>query len=410
MRLAVFTSKYPARVATFFERDMRALLEAGIDIEIFPIYPLEPSLWHYSLDILSEYVLPRSKVHHISLGKSLRTARPWKPGNLSTFLRDTAAVSFSAAKFGTAALAKSVYVYPKACAWAQQYPHEYDHILAYWGNYAATAAYIFHRLMKRQVPFSMWLHAGTDLYRNGVYLRQKLLYSDNIVTCCEFNRKFLQDEYSDIFQQISGKILVCYHGLDFAEFPYEPKGRPERKVIAVGKFDKNKGFDYLLRAAHELSFRGINIEVELVGAGEQAGSLRELVNELRMADRVKFRGWLPFTAVQAAMRGATILVHPSDGIGDGLPNVIRESMALGTPVIASRVAGIPEALDNGRCGLLVPPKDVKALADGIQTLLKSEALRFEYANLARRYAEAKFDLWQNGKCLADRLQTTQRPN
>ena len=159
-----------------------------------------------------------------------------------------------------------------------------------------------------------------------------------------------------------------------------------------------------------MSFRGINIEVELVGAGEQAGSLRELVNELRMADRVKFRGWLPFTAVQAAMRGATILVHPSDGIGDGLPNVIRESMALGTPVIASRVAGIPEALDNGRCGLLVPPKDVKALADGIQTLLKSEALRFEYANLARRYAEAKFDLWQNGKCLADRLQTTQRPN
>src|SRR2546430_7501895 len=70
------------------------------------------------------------------------------------------------------------------------------------------------------------------------------------------------------------------------------------------------------------------------------------------------------------MSEATILVHPSDRLGDGLPTVLREAMALGTPVIASRIAGIPEALDDGRCGLLVPSGDLEALADAIARLLQ----------------------------------------
>ena len=73
MRLAVFTSKYPARVSTFFERDMRTLIAAGVELEIFPIYPLDASLWRYGLDILSEAILPRARVHHLPLG----SAPPW---------------------------------------------------------------------------------------------------------------------------------------------------------------------------------------------------------------------------------------------------------------------------------------------------------------------------------------------
>ena len=79
-----------------------------------------------------------------------------------------------------------------------------------------------------------------------------------------------------------------------------------------------------------------------------------------IAEQVRFRGWLPFAEARDAMSRATVLVHPSDGLGDGLPNVLREAMALGTHVSASRVAGIPEALDDGRCGIRVPPKDVAA--------------------------------------------------
>src|SRR2546427_417164 len=230
---------------------------------------------------------------------------------VATFVRDAAAVSLAAARFGPGPLAKSVYVFPKAWAWAAQHADQYDHVLAYWGNYAGTCAYLFHRLMERPVPFSIWVHAGTDLYRSPVYLREKLSYADGVITCCEFNRRFLEERYA--------------------------------------------------------------------GAGGIAAEVRQ------------------------PMSRATILVHPSPGLGDGLPKLLREAMAVGTRVVASRVAGIPEALDDGRCGVLVPPADVAALADAIAGVLADEDRRRQFAARGRRRTEELFDAWRNGSRLAEHL-------
>jgi len=408
VRLAVFTSKYPARVATFFERDMRGLLDAGVELDIFPIYPLDASMWRYSLDLLSEQVLPRDRVHHIGLGDSLRRARPWRRAGLGVALRDAAAVAASAARFGITPFAKTVYVLPKAWAWAAAHADRYDHVLAYWGNYAATCAYAFHRLIHRPIPFSIWLHAGADLYRTPVYLRQKLAYADSIVTCCEFNRTYIAEHYADVSPRIAERVHVCYHGLDLAQFPYRPEGRPAARVLAVGRLARHKGFDCLLRAARLLQDRGMNVEIELVGDGAERSALATLAAQLGIAERVCFRGWLKFDQVRRAMSAATVLVHPSDGLGDGLPNVLREAMAVGTPVIASHVAGIPEALDDGRCGLLVPPKDIGRLADAIARLLGDAPLRQRFAVLGRQRTEQMFDMWRNGARLADHLRGTRR--
>jgi glycosyltransferase involved in cell wall biosynthesis len=253
----------------------------------------------------------------------------------------------------------------------------------------------------------MFLHA-MDLYQDQVYLQQKLLYADNIIVVCKFNRQFIYELYTDIFHLISDKIHEYHLGLDFAEFPYEPEGRPPRKVLAVGTLEKAKGFEYLLRAVHDLSCLGLDIEVEFVGDGEDAGVLRRLANALQLQQKVRFRGWLPFNEVRTAMRETTILVHPSNGLGDAVPTVIKEAIALGTPVVASNVSGIPELLDNGRCGILIPPKDVKALASAIETLLTNDTLRRKYADAARAYAEKKLDLWRNGQRLAEILSSTRR--
>lgn len=408
MRLAVFTSKYPARVATFFERDMRALLEVGVAIDVFSIYPLDRGLWRYSLDIMDGDVLPPSRLHHIGLARSLWQAKPWRPRELGVVLREGAAIGTAAARYGMGPLAKSLYVLPKAWAWAAQHATGYDHVLAYWGNYAGSCAYLFHRLIDRPIPFSIWLHAGTDLYYRPIYLSQKLRYADAILTCCEFNRAYIAEHYGDVAPGITERVHVCYHGLDLSSFPYRPEGRPPHRIIAVGRLAKDKGFGYLLQAARALVDRGLDVEVDIVGDGDQLGALRALAAELGIPDRVRFRGWLAFAEVRRAMSDATVLVHPSDGLGDGLPNVLREAMALGTPVIASRVAGIPEALDEGRCGLLVPPRDVAALASALERLLGDAALRQTLARLARRRTEEKFDMWRNGAQLAEHLQTIRR--
>lgn len=408
MRLAIFTNKFPAQPCTFFARDVRALLEAGIEIDIYPLYPLDEGLWAYVPDILNENVLPRSRVHHITLKKSLTPTANMTVDKIKLYLKDAISILSSAARYGFMPLAKSAYACIKTWGWASHIDKEYDHVLAYWGNYPATAAYLFHRLTCKHSPFSIFLHAGTDLYRDQVFLKQKLLYADNVFVVCDFNRGFIRRLYPDIFPELSRKIHTYHLGLDLPEMPFCPNDRLGRKVVAVGAFTKLKGFHYLLYAVKDLVSRGIGVDVDLIGDGKERDSLRSLALQLRIVDHVRFLGWIPFKEVQKAMSRATLLVHPSSDIGDAVPTVIKEAIALGTPVVASSVAGIPELLDNGRCGILVPPRDVEALASAIEKLLQDERLRRYYAESGRKFAEEKFDLWKNGQGLARILYSTRR--
>ena len=402
MRLAVFTNQFPNRVSTFFARDMRGLIEAGIDIEVFPIYPLDPALWRYVPEILNETILPRHKVHHLSLTQCFRAPK-FLPSSrrLDGFMRDTLAINATAIKSGIVPFLKTNYVVPKAWVWAQEHGSQFDHVLAYWGNYTATCAYLFRNLLSSAIPFSIFLHAGIDLYLNRMYLREKLLAAKNVITCSDFNRTFLKEHFPEIWHSLSGKLHVHYHGLDFQAFSFGSNHRPSRKLLAVGRIDEWKGYEYLLQAMRELMCRGVDCELELVGDGKEKSSLVQLAGALKIADRIQFRDLVTPEAVPAIMREATIFVHPSSKLGDGVPNVIKESMAVGTPVIGSNIAGIPELLKGGELGVLVPPRDVRALADAIENLLLDGALREKYAESARRYAMEKFDLWHNGRCLAN---------
>ena len=176
----------------------------------------------------------------------------------------------------------------------------------------------------------------------------------------------------------------------------------------MGQLETYKGFDYLLRSGATLRRRGVECEILIIGDGHEKRSLSRLASELGIQDRVTFLGQMPFEQVRAAMGEATILVHPSNGIGDAVPTVIKEAMALGLPVVASDLVGIPELLDHGKCGRLVAPGNVEALAQAIEDLLADETLRLRYATAARRYAEETFDLWQNGARLAEVLRRSTR--
>jgi glycosyltransferase involved in cell wall biosynthesis len=407
MRLAVFTNMYPAQTATFFERDMRALLASGIELDIFAIYPYDASCWQYSLGLLREPGMSHERIHHLGFWQSLLPAARMALRRPGRVLRDVAATLASAARHGPTAFAKTAYVIPKALAWAERHGDRFDHVLGYWGNFAGTCAYVFHRASGTAVPFSLWLHAGVDLYRTPVYLPQKLRYADNVITCCDFNRSYIRERFEQAVTARAGGVHVCHHGLDLADFAYRPEGRPARHVIAVGRLAEHKGFDDLLSAIHLLSSRGWDLTVELVGDGPERHALEALAARLHLSERVRFRGWLPFQGARDAMARATVLVHPSDGLGDGLPNVIREAMALGTPVIASDVAGIPDALGDG-CGVLVPPENPAALADGIATLLADDGARARIAASARRRVEERYDVWRNGASLAELLRQSRR--
>jgi glycosyltransferase involved in cell wall biosynthesis len=406
MRLAIFTSQFPSRVSTFFARDVRGLIDAGIEPEIFPLYPLDPALWRYVPSLLDDRVLPRERVHHVDVraGLGLGGAGALSPAR---FARDVASVAFRAGAGGPGPLAKTLYALAKARAWARAKPGRFDHVLSYWGNYAATSAIAFQRMTDPSVPVSTFLHAGTDLYR-AVSLRAKLRYVDRVIVVCRFNLEFLAGRYPDLEACVRPKAHVHHIGLDLAELPWSGEGRPEGRLVAVGSFERAKGFDVLLRAVALLGARGREVALDLVGDGRERAALARLAEGLGIAARVRFRGWLAFDGVREAMREATLLVHPSVGLGDAVPTVIKEALALGTPVVASRVAGIPELLDEGACGVLVPPSEPERLADAIAALLADEGRRRDLSRAGRAFAEETFDLKRNGRRLADVLRATRR--
>lgn len=408
MKIAVFANQFPSPFSTYFARDMRGLIEAGVEVDIFPIYPLDARLWQSVPDVLNPAILPRSHVNHLSIRDCVRTKSLFATRQLCRLLGDTSVVTAAAIRYGFGPCLKSSYAALKAWGWAQRCPDTYDHVLAYWGNYVGTAAYIYHRLCESTKPFSLFLHARVDLYRNPIFLKEKLLYANRIITCSDFNREYILRHFSDVADEIRDKIFVHYHGVNFSELPLKLDDRPTGRIVAVGRFVKHKGFDYVIRAARLLKDRGVQLQVDLVGDGEEAAALRALADELNVRDSVSFPGWLAADEVPAVIRQATVLVHPSPEIGDGVPNVIKEAMAVGTPVIGSMVAGIPELLEHGDYGMLVPPKNAEALADAIHALLADGALREKYARLGRKCAEDKFDLWRNGQRLAAVLEAAVR--
>ena len=409
MRLAVFTNQFPSRVSTFFARDVRGLLDQGIDVDVFPLYPLDASLWKYVPAALNERVLPRDHVHHVSLRACARLGSGNQFARLGRFALDATAITTASLHGGPGRTAKSVYAALKGWAWAQRCAGRYDHVLAYWGNYPATSAYVFHRLTDARVPFSMIVHARIDLYQTPVFLAQKMLYADNIFLVCEFNRDYLERKFPRVFPRLAAKIHIHHLGLDLREAHFSSAPRPPARVLAVGRFEELKGFHILLRAVDALAKRGITAEVELVGGGDWEGSLRALTADLGLAKQVNFRGWLPPDQVLDAMRRATVLVHPSVTL-DAMPTVIKEALAVGTPVIASDVAGIPEILAGGRCGVLVPPGNIGALADAVAALLADPAGQRAYARAGREHAERVFDLERNAQRFAEQLRSTRRRN
>lgn len=410
MRLAVFTNQFPARTSSFFARDMRALLEAGVEMDIFPLYPLDPSLWGAVPEILPPEILPPERVHHISPAAALGGPSRGRLQQLPGFGRDVLAIQRSAIRFGPDCCLKSTYAAAKAWGWARQFPGgTFDHVLAYWGNYAATSAYLYHRLTDPTVPFSMFAHARMDLYQKQVYLEEKLGYADNVFLVCEYNRAYLRTRYPRLFPRLEAHIHIHHLGLELDSIPFTPGPRPPDLVLAVGRLERLKGHHCLLDAVRMLRDRGVRVRAEFAGGGEEEAALRRQAQQLGLEEQVRFLGWLDLKEVMDAMRSATVLVHPSVR-PDAMPTVVKEAIAVGTPVIASDLAGIPEMLDGGRCGVLTPAGDVAGLAAAIERLLGDESLRAHYAALGRRHAEERFDLWRNGRQLARRLRTTQRRN
>ena len=180
-------------------------------------------------------------------------------------------------------------------------------------------------------------------------------------------------------------------------------GLPEQGVVAVtvGRMDNFKAHHLQLRALDQLRREhGLSVRLLLVGEGEQDSVLRELCGQLGLDDLVTFTGYLP--DVRPALAAADIFLLSS--IKEGLPMVLLEAMGAGLPVVSTSVGGIPEALQQGRAGLLVPPNQPSALADAVARLVRAPREASSLARAGRRRYEACYSREAMGRSYLDLYQ------
>jgi colanic acid/amylovoran biosynthesis glycosyltransferase len=204
------------------------------------------------------------------------------------------------------------------------------------------------------------------------------------------------------------RIRVHRLGIDLARF--RPVDRPEGppRLLMVGRLVEKKGFEYGLRAFAEAS-RGLpDVTLHIVGDGPLAAGLRRLARELGIEGAVRFTGALDPDGVRGEMERAHVLVAPSvvarDGDRESGVIVLKEAAATGLPTVGTRHGGIPEIIDDGRTGFLVPEREVEPLARALRSLVRDGSLRSRMGAAARERMEREYDTVVQNRRLEDLLE------
>ena len=393
-RVGYVVKMYPRFSETFIVTELLAMQANGGRCEIFSLRPPADARFHASLaDVTAPVTYLRSE--------GLRA------GDLWTLLRTASSELGSLADHVDALLATEVRDAAQAVQLALLVRQRgITHLHAHFASVSTTVARLAARLAG--ITYSFTAHAK-DIFHSEVdadELRQKLADADSVVTVSRFNLRHLQDT----FGSDAARVRLVYNGLDLDEFGYsEPLHRPP-VVAAVGRLVEKKGFGDLLTAIARLRDRGRELRLELVGTGLLADELAAQVQTLGLQDLVTMYGALPQNEVRRIVRGAAVFAAPcvvaEDGNRDGLPTVVLEAMALGTPVVATPVTGIPEVVTDGVTGLLVPEHDPDALAAALTRVLDDPALSASLAKAARSRVEVDFDARNQARAVAESFHLT----
>jgi glycosyltransferase involved in cell wall biosynthesis len=214
------------------------------------------------------------------------------------------------------------------------------------------------------------------------------------------------------------KIEIQRTGIPLEEFPFRERVVPKNgawQFVQAGRLIEKKGLPVTIRAFEVFVRQYPNATLRIAGQGPLLRELKMLAHELKIAQRVSFTGFLSQEQLREIYYRSHIFLHPSqtghDGNQEGIPNSMLEAMAAGLPVFATEHGGIPEAIENGVSGVLVPERDEFAL---VETLLNAVQNPDLLSRIGRAGAEAvnqNFDLAAQAQRLEDiYLRMIAKPN
>ena len=399
-KVAYVMSRFPKITETFILYEMLAVEQQGIQVEVYPLLRERTTIMHpeakpfveraHFQPFLSWSIL-RAQMHFL-----FRKPRRYL-GTLCTLLR----ANWGSLRFFSGALV----FFPKTVYFAHLMVHEgVAHVHAHFASHPAAAAFVIHRLVG--IPYSFTAH-GSDLHCDRHMLCEKVEEAAFIVPISDYNRRMI---LADCDGQFDDKIFVIHCGVDTQVFQPSPQRTPHERnsgpftLLCVGTLHEVKGQTYLIEACHLLHERGVDFSCHFVGDGPDLANLTKQAVQADLADRVRFHGRLTREEIARLLHIADVVVTPSvptsNGRREGIPVVLMEAMSSGIPVVASGISGIPELVEDGRNGLLVPPGDAPALATALERTYNDPDLRQRLGQSGRDKVVREFDLHNNAASLA----------
>lgn len=391
-RLGMILKGYPRISESFISSEILMLESLGIPIDIYSIRQPRESFSHDHVKriraraaYLPEYVLPNLKTLyrsntalHARLGRHYRTCLVEALGRARERRK-----SASLRHFLQGGHLAALYLVEGRV----------KHLHAHFAHTPTSVALFASQLVG--IPFSFTAHAKDIYTTDPDQLARKIQKARFVVTCTRYNAEYLRSLRDK--GGATTPIHTVHHGIDLDLFRFSdppPSGTPYR-ILSVGRLVEKKGYDDLLRALKLLDACGLDFEFVHIGSGELRESVAAMAGELALTPRVRFLGTLPHREVvswyQRAHCFALACKVAGNGDRDGIPNVLVEAMAVGCPVVATRISAIPELLEDGVTGSLVEPEAPPALARAIlEVLLHGDRCR-ERRKKARAKVEADFD-------------------
>ena len=389
-RTAYILLWFPKPSETFIFGEVTSLLEMGLPLQVYTLY----GRWHRWLS--PEMKSLPVKVERLGIplvGRLHREAFRW-------FVRDPAGMARLLREFlvrpwrGAEKTGESLWAFPCAFYLARRFQEEgIEHIHAPWACGPATAAWLASRLTG--IPFTFTARSW-DIHPPDSLILEKIR-----------DAALVRGETRSAIEHLArlpgvdpGKFRLTYNGVPLRASLSAPVSmRPPYGLLALGRFVEKKGFEYLIRACGALKSSGLDFRLTLAGDGPLRANLKRMVRGLGLSGRVDFPGFVPYHGVSELFLRADLFIAPSvieeSGDVDGIPTVLMESLTHGVPVIATSVGGIPELVEDGVTGLLIPQRDPQAVERAILWSLSNRERSVEMAERGRARVLDQFDPRRN---------------
>lgn len=385
MRIAYLLANFPSVTESFTLREIKSLQRSGIDIDV--LAAKKGTCFNSSYEVTAHYRPARVSWPSILSGIKLCVLRPIRFTKLMMYALRLLFVS----PLEFLSLLANIHTVYDYTLYLEK--HNIKHLHAYflsWPSLVAVGIKIISDL-----TISLSAHSR-DIYVEGGDIAGKVRAAEFVTVCTKAGIEMLK---TSVAKSLHSKLLLSYHGLDLNDIPACHTKPGGFEIVAAGRLVPKKGYYVLLSAFAKIRKRCPNITLKIIGGGKLHSQICRYLKDNQLKDSVFLMGWQDHDCVMDAISKAGLLVVSSikaeDGDIDGIPNVILEAFSTMTPVVASELNSMSEAIVHGVNGYLFKAGDSDDLAEKIEELYNSDSLRNRLTVHAREVLVKKFNIDMN---------------